>query len=217
MKRFFKKSKKQSKLSQQPNAAGKSAAVAAGSPGFRAEQDLFPDGGQPGISSYCDLNVDCLDMTVLPDEGGEIVPHTSFQSGAQDVDQEPPVSGAQTPSVAIGGASGGNHPTSERSLDSCIGIDLDLRISPSQLGTLVTLRETLSSRDKYPSVRADVTKCWFSFTAYQSRKKLARKHPPGGRGMAQKSSDPSRPPWGPSSTFMLITKFACALLFEIPL
>ena len=146
MKRFFKKSKKPSKPSQQPNAAGKPAAVAAGPPGFRSEQDLVPDGEQPEIPSYCDLNVDWLDITVLPDEGGKIASRTRFQSGAEDVDQEPPASGAQTPSVAVGGESGGNRSTSERSLDSCIGIDLNARFSPSQLGTLVTLVETLSNR-----------------------------------------------------------------------
>ena len=174
-----KKSKKPSKPSQQPNAARKPAAVAAGPPGLRAEQDLFTDGGQPEILSYCDLNADCLDITVLPDEGGEIVPHTPFQSGVEDVDQEPPVSGAQTPSVAIDGASG-NHPTSEHSLDSCIGVDLDVRFSPSQLGTLTTLGETLSSRYKYPSVRADAMIVLVSIYRALDTKKACEKTSPGG-------------------------------------
>ena len=180
MKRFFKKSKKPSKPSQQPNAAGNPAAVAAGPPGLRAEQDLFPDGGQPEILSYRDLNADCLDVTVLPDEGGEIVPHTPFQSRAEGVDQEPPVSGAQTPSVAIDGASGGNHPTSERSLGSCIGIDVDVRFSPSQLRTLATLGETLSSLHKYPSVRADVMIVLVSIYRVLDTKKARGKTSPGG-------------------------------------
>ena len=179
MKRFFKKSKKPSKPSQQPNAAGNPAAVAAGPPGLRAEQDLFPDGGQREILSYRDLNADCLDVTVLPDEGGEIVPHTPFQSRAEGVDQEPPVSGAQTPSVAIDGASGGNHPTSERSLGSCIGIDVDVRFSPSQLRTLATLGKTLSSLHKYPSVRADVMIVVVFIYRVLDTKKACEKSSPG--------------------------------------
>ena len=175
-----KKSKKPSKPSKQPNAAEKPAAVAAGPPGFRAEQVLVPDGGQPEISSYCDLNVDWLDTTVLPDEGWEIVPHTPSQSEAEDVDQEPPASGAQTPSVAIGGESGRNRSASERSLGSCIGIDPDVRFSPSQLGTLATLGETLSSRYEYPPVRADAMIVLVFIYRVLVTKKACEKISPGG-------------------------------------
>ena len=52
-------------------------------------------------------------MPVLPDDGSEIVPQTPFQSGTEDIDQEPLVSGARASGVTTGEADSGNHPTSE--------------------------------------------------------------------------------------------------------
>ena len=113
MKQFSKilKRKKPSTPPQQPNTVGKPAAVSAGPPGFWAEQDVVPDGAQ--IVSCRGINVDFPDMTVLLDDGSEIVPQTPFQSGTEDTDQEPLVSVARASGVATGKADGGNHPTSE--------------------------------------------------------------------------------------------------------
>ena len=94
MKHLFKKIKhlpkttkrrKPSNRFQQPTAAEKPAAIAAGPSGLRAEQDVVPDGGQ--ILSCCGL-MDCPDVTVLLEDGSEIVPQTPFQSGAEDADQD---------------------------------------------------------------------------------------------------------------------------------
>ena len=59
------------------------------------------------------MNVDFPDMTALLEDGSEIVPQAPFQSGTEDVDQEPLVSGARASGVTTGEADGGNHPTSE--------------------------------------------------------------------------------------------------------
>ena len=113
MKQFSKilKRKKPSTPPQQPDAMGKSAAVAGGPPGFQAEQGVVPDGAQ--IVSCCGINVDFPDMTVLLEDMSEIVPHTPFQSGTEVIDQEPLVSGARASGVSTDEADSGNHPTSE--------------------------------------------------------------------------------------------------------
>ena len=105
------KRKKPSKPPQQPNTVGDPAAVADGPPVFRAEQDVVPDGAL--IPSCCGANVDFPDMPVLLDDGSEVVPQTPFQSGTEDIDQEPLVSGARASGVATAEADSGSHPTSE--------------------------------------------------------------------------------------------------------
>ena len=111
MKHFLKvKRKKSPEPPQQSGSSGRPADVAAAP---QAELDVTFDGRHSLPRHH--LGADQSDLAIPLADGGRIGPRIMFQDG-MGVDQEPPASGAWTPSFAILDTGHGNQPTSESSL-----------------------------------------------------------------------------------------------------